>query len=188
MLSRLLTGADRPFVAVLGGAKVGDKLGVIDALLDRCDTVLIGGAMAFTFLLAQGISVGDSLVQPEMVDDCRRLLETGRVRIPTDFVIAQDIAADADTRVVAADAIPDGWKGLDIGPATRRRATPASIAAAATVLWNGPMGMFELAPFAAGTRQVAECGRGIVRLHRGRWGRQRRGHPGVRPRRPASTT
>jgi phosphoglycerate kinase len=156
VLSRLLGGEERPFVAVLGGAKVGDKLGVIDALLDRCDTVLIGGAMAFTFLLAQGMTVGDSLVQPEMVDDCRRLLETGRVHVPTDFVIAPDASADAETRVVGAAEIPDGWKGLDVGPATAD-AYAAEVAKAKTVLWNGPMGMFELAPFAAGTRSVADA-------------------------------
>jgi phosphoglycerate kinase len=156
VLSRLLHDAEHPFVAVLGGAKVGDKLGVIDALLDRCDTVLIGGAMAFTFLLAQGIGVGDSLVQPEMVEECRRLLATGRVRIPTDFVIAVDAKADADTRVVPASAIPEGWKGLDVGPATAE-AYATELGSAATVLWNGPMGMFELAPFAAGTRRVAEA-------------------------------
>jgi phosphoglycerate kinase len=143
-------------VAVLGGAKVADKLGVIDALLERCDTILIGGAMAFTFLLAQGISVGDSLVQPEMVDECARLLATGRVQIPTDFVIARDVSADAATRVVAADAIPDGWKGLDVGPDTAA-AYAQVVIDAKTVLWNGPMGMFELAPFAAGTRRVAEA-------------------------------
>jgi phosphoglycerate kinase len=156
VLSRLLEGAAKPFVAVLGGAKVGDKLGVIDALLDRCDTVLIGGAMAFTFLLAQGIAVGDSLVQPEMVDECRRLLATGRVQIPTDFVIARDVSADAETRMVGAGAIPAGWKGLDVGPETA--GTYADVVTnAKTVLWNGPMGMFELAPFAAGTRTVAEA-------------------------------
>ena len=156
VLSRLLDGAARPFVAVLGGAKVGDKLGVIDALLDRCDTVLIGGAMAFTFLFARDVTVGDSLVQPEMVDECRRLLATGRVQIPTDFVIARDVSADAETRNVGAGAIPDGWKGLDVGPETA--GTYADVVTAAkTVLWNGPMGMFELAPFAAGTRTVAEA-------------------------------
>jgi len=143
-------------VAVLGGAKVGDKLGVIEALLARCDTVLVGGAMAFTFLLAQGSSVGDSLVEPHMVDDCTRLLATGRVRIPVDFVIAREASADAETRVVAAGAIPDGWKGLDVGPATAAEYARV-IADAATVLWNGPMGMFELEPFAAGTRSVAEA-------------------------------
>jgi phosphoglycerate kinase len=141
---------------VLGGAKVGDKLGVIDALLDRCDRVLIGGAMAFTFLIAQRTRVGDSLVQPELVEECSRLLATDRVEIPTDFVIAQDISPDAETRTVGRTSIPDGWKGLDIGPETA--GTYADIVAEAkTVLWNGPMGMFELAPFAAGTRTVAEA-------------------------------
>jgi phosphoglycerate kinase len=157
VLSQLLADdVGRPFVAVLGGAKVSDKLGVIEALLDRCDQVLIGGAMAFTFLLAMGTSVGDSLVQPEQVDECRRLLETGRVAIPTDFVIARDVSADAETRTVNRVSIPDGWKGLDVGPETA--GTYADIVTEAkTVLWNGPMGMFELAPFAAGTRTVAEA-------------------------------
>ncbi len=154
VLSRLLGGAARPFVAVLGGAKVGDKLAVIDALLDRCDTVLVGGAMAFTFLLAQGHPVGDSLVQPEMVDECRRLLDTGRVRIPVDVVVAREPTDDAETQVVAADAMPDGWRGLDVGPTTADGYAD-EIARSATVLWNGPMGMFELAPFAAGTHRVA---------------------------------
>ena len=149
MLSRLLDGAKRPFIAVTGGAKVGQKLGVINALLDRCDNVLVGGAMAFTFLLAQGKSVGDSLVEPDLVDECRRLLDTGRVRIPVDIVIAREATADAETRIVPAGAIPNGWKGLDIGPETAAIFSD-ELAAAATVLWNGPMGMFEVAPFAAG--------------------------------------
>jgi phosphoglycerate kinase len=157
VLSKLLADdVGRPFVAVLGGAKVSDKLGVIDALLDRCDRVLIGGAMAFTFLLAMRTPVGDSLVQPEMVEECARLLATDRVEIPTDFVIAQDVSATAETRTVNRVSIPDGWKGLDIGPETA--GTYADIVTdAKTVLWNGPMGMFELAPFVAGTRTVAEA-------------------------------
>jgi phosphoglycerate kinase len=156
VLSGLLGEPKRPFVGVLGGAKVGDKLGVIEALLDRCNAVLVGGAMAFTFLLAQGKSVGDSLVQPDMVDECRRVLATGRVKIPVDIVIARDATADAETRIVPAGAIPDGWKGLDIGPETAAIYAD-ELAAAATVLWNGPMGMFEVAPFAMGTRAVAEA-------------------------------
>jgi phosphoglycerate kinase len=112
--------------------------------------------MAFTFLLAMRTRVGDSLVQPEMVDECARLLETGRVEIPTDFVIAKDVSADAETRTVNRVSIPDGWKGLDVGPETA--GTYADIVTEAkTVLWNGPMGMFELAPFAAGTRTVADA-------------------------------
>jgi phosphoglycerate kinase len=161
VLSRLLDGAARPFVAVLGGAKVSDKLGVIDALLARCDTILVGGAMAFTFLVAQGHGIGDSLVEPDMVDECGRLLATGRVQVPTDVVIARDIAEDAETKIVAADGIPSGpdsggWKGLDVGPETAE-AFAAVVTGAATVLWNGPMGVFEVAPFAAGTRRVAEA-------------------------------
>jgi phosphoglycerate kinase len=156
VLSGLLDEPKRPFVGVLGGAKVGDKLGVIEALLDRCNAVLVGGAMAFTFLLAQGKRVGDSLVQPDMVDECRRVLASGRVKIPVDIVIARDATVDAETRIVPAGAIPDGWKGLDIGPETAAIYAD-ELAAAATVLWNGPMGMFEVAPFAMGTRAVAEA-------------------------------
>ena len=156
VLSRLLASPRRPFVAVLGGAKVSDKLGVINSLLERCDTILVGGAMAFTFLAAQGGSIGDSLVEPEQIDECKRLLATGRVRLPTDVVIARDIAEDAETKIVAAGSIPDGWKGLDIGPEAAGLFAD-EVAAASTVLWNGPMGVFEVAPFAAGTRTVAEA-------------------------------
>jgi phosphoglycerate kinase len=155
-LSRLLEPGEHPFVAVLGGAKVSDKLGVIDALLERCDAILVGGAMMFTFLVAQGHAVGESLVEPDMVEECRRLLETGRVQVPTDVVVADEVADDAETRVVAADAMPAGRKGLDIGPETAD-AFAAEIGDAALVLWNGPMGVFEVAPFAAGTRAVADA-------------------------------
>jgi phosphoglycerate kinase len=155
-LGRLLDEPARPFVAILGGAKVSDKLGVIDALLARCDALLIGGAMAFTFLAAQGYAVGDSLVEPDRVDHCRELLASGRIRVPTDVVAASEMTETAETRHVGAQSIPDGWKGLDIGPETA--ATYADeIGGAATVLWNGPMGVFEMAPFAAGTRTVAEA-------------------------------
>jgi len=155
-LSRLLEAGEHPFVAVLGGAKVSDKLGVIEALLGRCDAILVGGAMMFTFFLAQGHSVGVSLVEPEMVDDCRRLLESGRVHIPTDVVVAEEITDDAEARVVRADAMPADAKGLDIGPETAE-AFSAEIGAAALLLWNGPMGVFEMTPFAAGTRAVADA-------------------------------
>ena len=156
VLTRLLEDPARPFVAVLGGAKVSDKLGVIEALLKRCDTILVGGAMAFTFIVAVGGEIGDSLVETDRVEECRRLLDTGRVRIPTDVVVAQEMAADAETQVVAASAIPARWKGLDIGPETAA-AFVAEVQGAATVLWNGPMGVFEMAPFAEGTRRVAEA-------------------------------
>jgi phosphoglycerate kinase len=156
VLSGLLGEPRQPFVAVLGGAKVSDKLGVIRALLDKCETILIGGAMAFTFLTAQGQEVGDSLVEPDWVEECRGLLETGRIKVPVDVVIARDMTATAETRIVGAGGIPSGWKGLDIGPESASIFADA-IAGAANVLWNGPMGVFELEPFAAGTRTVAEA-------------------------------
>jgi len=156
VLSALLGEPKQPFVAVLGGAKVSDKLGVIGALLDKCETILIGGAMAFTFLAAQGYDVGDSLLEPEWVADCRALLATGRVKVPVDIVIAQEIAADAATQIVGAARIPDGWKGLDIGPETASIFAD-TIADAANVLWNGPMGVFEIEPFSHGTVTVAEA-------------------------------
>jgi phosphoglycerate kinase len=155
-LSRLLDAGEHPFAVVLGGAKVSDKLGVIDALLERCDVILVGGAMMFTFLLAQGHSVGDSLVEPEMVEECRRLLDTGRVRVPTDVIVARDATDDADASVVAVDAMPADQKGLDIGPETGT-AFASEVERAALLLWNGPMGVFEVAPFASGTRAIAEA-------------------------------
>jgi phosphoglycerate kinase len=156
VLSGLLDRPKHPFVVVLGGVKVSDKLGLIDALLEHCDQILIGGAMAFTFLVAQGGHVGDSLVETHQVEHCRKLLATGKILIPTDVVAAEDISPTANARHVGAKSIPDGWKGVDIGPETA--GTYADVlAGAATVLWNGPMGIFEMAPFAAGTRTVAEA-------------------------------
>jgi phosphoglycerate kinase len=152
----LLGDPKRPFVTVLGGVKVSDKLGVIDAIMQRCDRLLIGGAMAFTFLVAQGASVGDSLVEADHVDHCRELLASGKIELPTDVVVAADMTADAQTRHVRATSIPAGMKGFDIGPETAGTYAEV-IADAATVLWNGPMGVFELEPFAAGTRTVAEA-------------------------------
>jgi phosphoglycerate kinase len=154
VLSAMLDAPKHPFVAVLGGAKVSDKLGVIDALLERCDTILVGGAMAFTFLAAQGHGIGGSLVEPDRIDDCRRLLDTGRVQVPVDVVIAQEITETAPTRIVGAAGIGDAWLGLDVGPETAAIFSDA-IAEARMVLWNGPMGVFELAPFASGTKAIA---------------------------------
>ncbi|HYT38557.1 MAG TPA: phosphoglycerate kinase [Acidimicrobiia bacterium] len=155
-LGRLLEAPDRPFVSLLGGSKVSDKIGVIDALLDRCDLLLVGGAMASTFLAAQGFAVGDSLVELDQVEQCRARLDTGRVSVPTDAVIAKEMSADALSAVVTAEDVPDGWKILDIGPATAT-GYAAEVARAGTVFWNGPMGVFELEPFAAGTRAMAEA-------------------------------
>ncbi len=156
VLGGLLDAPEHPFVAILGGSKVSDKLGVIDALLTKCDTILVGGAMAFTFLAAQGYPIGDSLLEVDRIEDCRRLLATGRVEVPVDVVIAREIAADAEVRIVAAPSIPEGWKGLDVGPETAAHFADR-IAPARTVLWNGPMGVFEVPPFASGTRAVAEA-------------------------------
>jgi phosphoglycerate kinase len=142
-------------VVVLGGSKVSDKLAVIEALLPSVDRLLVGGGMCFTFLAAQGHSVGDSLLESEQVDTCRQLLESGKIVLPSDVVVADDFSAEANTRTVGAEAIPDGWKGLDIGPASVA-AFAEVLAGAKTVFWNGPMGVFELAPFAEGTRGVAQ--------------------------------
>ena len=159
---RQLTGeageVARPYVVVLGGSKVSDKLAVIDALLPKVDRLLVGGGMCFTFLKAQGHQVGDSLLEADQVDNCQRLLaEAGdKIVLPSDIVVAAEVSEDAETQVVAAEAIPDGQKGLDIGPDSVELFGQA-LADANTVFWNGPMGVFEVAPFAAGTRGVAEA-------------------------------
>ena len=160
-LSRLLEDPERPFVAVLGGSKVSDKLEVLDNLLGRVDSLVVGGGMCFTFLAAQGHEIGDSLFEAEQVEAVRRLLETAKgqgkpVLLPTDVVVAREVSEDAEARTVAADGIEAGWKGLDIGPASAM-AFAGAVADARTVFWNGPMGVFELAPFAAGTKTVAEA-------------------------------
>ncbi len=156
---RALTGSpDRPYLVVLGGSKVSDKLGVISALLPSVDRLLIGGGMCFTFLAAQGHEVGDSLLEKEMIDTCRGLLEKAgdKIELPVDVVVATEVSSSAETRVVPADQLESGWKGLDIGPDSAKRFT-AALSGASTVFWNGPMGVFELAPFAAGTRAIAEA-------------------------------
>jgi phosphoglycerate kinase len=161
-LRRLTEAPDRPYAVVLGGSKVSDKLAVIEALLPKVDTLLVGGGMCFTFLAAQGHPVGASLLEPDMVDVCARLLKAagGTIQLPRDLIVADEFAAHANTRTVAAGDIPDGWMGLDIGPDTVRDFA-AALAGAATVFWNGPMGVFEFAPFAAGTRAVAETIAGL---------------------------
>jgi phosphoglycerate kinase len=161
VLSKLLGEPTRPFVAILGGAKVSDKLGVIDALVERVDALLIGGAMAFTFLAAQGAGTGDSLVEEDRLDDVRRSLKRADERgvpiiLPEDIVAAAEVAVDARTETVPGDRIPKGMKGLDIGPRTVEEFARV-LATARTVFWNGPMGVFELEPFASGTRGVAKA-------------------------------
>jgi phosphoglycerate kinase len=161
VLSRLLEDPERPFVAVLGGSKVSDKLAVLDNLLGRVDSLVVGGGMCFTFLAAQGREIGDSLFEPDQVEAVRLLLETAAsqgkpVLLPTDVVVAREVSEDAEARTVPADGIEPGWKGLDIGPETAKAFVDA-VADGRTVFWNGPMGVFELAPFAAGTKAVAEA-------------------------------
>src|SRR4051812_25182630 len=156
VLQRLTEDPERPYVVVLGGSKVSDKLKVIESLLPRVDTLLVGGGMCFTFLAAQGHDVGDSLLESDQVDAAKGFLETGKVVLPVDVVVATEVTADAATSTVAADAIPSGQKGLDIGPRSVERFA-SELAGARTVFWNGPMGVFEMPPFAAGTKGVAEA-------------------------------
>jgi phosphoglycerate kinase len=158
-LSKLLGDQERPYLAVLGGAKVSDKLSTIEALVDRVDALLIGGAMAFTFIAAQGGEIGKSLVEPDRFDEVlgarKRAEERGVViQLPDDAVAAPEPALDAPRRTVPASQIPKELMGLDIGPRTAEEFA-ITIAEAKTILWNGPMGVFELEPFSAGTRGVA---------------------------------
>ena len=158
-LTEMLTKPERPFVAILGGSKVSDKFGVIDRLLDCVDTLIIGGGMCFTLLVAKGVSVGDSLVEADWVEPAKAMLTKAldkgvELMLPVDFVIADAIEADAETRIVAREEIPSGQMGLDIGPTTVELFKGA-ISSARTIFWNGPMGVFEMAPFENGTKQVA---------------------------------
>jgi len=160
-LACLFSDPARPFVAVLGGSKVSDKLGVIRKLIEVVDTLLIGGGMAFTFEAARGNATGDSLLEKDWVEPCRELISRAEEQgcqliVPVDYVIADAFAVDAHTRIVTADAIPEGWMGLDIGPQTTA-VYAAILNGAKTVFWNGPMGVFEMPVFAAGTRGVAEA-------------------------------
>jgi phosphoglycerate kinase len=155
VLRRLTGTPERPYTVVLGGSKVSDKLAVIEALLPQVDALLVGGGMCFTFLAAQGYGVGESLLEADQIGTCRTLLESGKIVLPTDVVVADAFAADAERQTVSADAIPDGWLGLDIGPDSVA-AFAEVLGRAKTIFWNGPMGVFEMAPFAEGTRGVAQ--------------------------------
>ncbi|MCE0762966.1 phosphoglycerate kinase [Pseudonocardia kujensis] len=156
VLQKLTGDPERPYAVVLGGSKVSDKLAVIEALLPKVDSLLVGGGMCFTFLAAQGYGVGSSLLESDQIDTSRKLLESGKIVLPTDVVVADRFAADAATKTVPVDAIEDGWMGLDIGPESVREFASV-LAGARTVFWNGPMGVFEMAPFAEGTRGVAQA-------------------------------
>ncbi|MBC7264635.1 MAG: phosphoglycerate kinase [Chloroflexi bacterium] len=155
-LGKALATPERPFVAILGGAKVSDKIAVIENLLGKVDRLLIGGGMANTFLKAQGCQVGQSLVEDDRLDVARDLLARGKDKIllPTDVVIADRFAADATYRTVLADRVPTDWRIMDIGPETIKRFETA-LKGAKTVVWNGPMGVFEFPAFATGTVAIA---------------------------------
>jgi phosphoglycerate kinase len=160
-LTRVVESPARPLIVVLGGAKVSDKVGVIDRFLEVADGILIGGAMCFSFFRAQGIATGDSLVEEDGVKLAEEALEQAarsdcKLSLPTDLVLGRKFDADTETRLAEGVVVPDGWMGLDIGPATAA-AYAEKVTAAGTVLWNGPMGAFELEPFAGGTRAVAEA-------------------------------
>ena len=160
-MGKALDDPKRPFVAILGGAKVSDKIGVINNLLDKVDTLIIGGGMAYTFLKAKGCEIGDSICEEDKLDLAKELMAKAEkngvaLLLPVDNVVADAFSADAATKVVGSEAIPTGWQGLDIGPKTRELFAKA-IAGAGTVVWNGPMGVFELKPFAEGTCAVAKA-------------------------------
>jgi phosphoglycerate kinase len=164
-LTEVVAHPDRPLVAVIGGAKVADKIGVLDRFAEIADVILIGGAMCFSFLAAAGHEIGDSLCEDEDVEHASRLLagagksnghRSARLELPSDLVIAEQLSADAPHRVLDGVEVPAGWMGLDIGPATSARYAEV-IAGAGTVFWNGPMGAFEIEPFQAGTRAVAQA-------------------------------
>ncbi|MBQ1033786.1 phosphoglycerate kinase [Micromonospora parva] len=158
VLSKLTGEPERPYVVVLGGSKVSDKLAVIEALLPTVDRLLIGGGMCFTFLKAQGLEVGTSLLEKDMVETCRNLLERsgGKIMLPVDVVVADAFAPDAAHDTVRVDGIPSHRLGLDVGPETVAGFS-AALSQAKTIFWNGPMGVFEMPAFAAGTRGVAEA-------------------------------
>ena len=162
-LGKALENPERPFVAILGGAKVSDKIGVIENLIEKVDTLIIGGGMAYTFFVSQGYTVGESLLEEDKVELAKGLMEKAEAKgvtflLPVDNVIADDFNNDANRKVVKSSAIPDGWEGLDIGPETRSLFAK-EIEGAKTIVWNGPMGVFEMSAFMAGTCAVA---RGIA--------------------------
>ena len=160
-LAETLRRPQRPFTAVLGGAKISGKIELIEHLLDRVDALLIGGGMAYTFFKAMGLEIGDSLLEEDRLDTARQLLtrvEKGGLdlQLPTDCLVADRFAADAQVQVVARDAIPRGWQGMDIGPQTRQRYAD-QIARGGTIVWNGPLGVCEMVPFVQGTQQIAQA-------------------------------
>ena len=166
VFSKVLSDPDRPYVVVLGGSKVSDKLGVIENLIKTVDRLVVGGGMCFTFLAAAGHKIGSSLLETDQISVVADLVNRARsagveIVIPLDVVVADKFAADAQTKVVSADQIPDGWMGLDIGPKTIELFT-AALSDAKTIIWNGPMGVFEMPAFANGTKAIATA---ITKVH-----------------------
>lgn len=161
VMGKALSNPARPFVAILGGAKVSDKIGVISNLIEKCDTILIGGAMAYTFIKATGGRVGSSRFEEDKVDLAKSLIEKARdagvtLLVPSDNIVADKFDASANTKIVPSNEMEDGWMGMDIGPQTIKTFSDA-IKKAKTVVWNGPMGVFEMEPFAGGTKAVAKA-------------------------------
>jgi 3-phosphoglycerate kinase len=161
VMGKALSAPERPFVAILGGAKVKDKVGVISNLIEKVDSLIVGGGMAYTFLKAKGFEIGKSIVDTEKLDLAKELMEKAKSKgvkflLPIDVVVADRFAEDADIKVVEVSEIPQDWQALDIGPKTREEFS-REIAKAKTVVWNGPMGVFEMKPFAEGTRSVAKA-------------------------------
>ena len=160
-LGKALSNPERPFVAVLGGAKVSDKIEVVENLMRVADAMLIGGGMAYTFLKSQGLPIGNSLVEADKLDLARKLIEEAKQRnfrllLPTDHVLGSELKADTKTQTTSVNATPDGWMGLDIGPETVTKFS-AELARAKTIVWNGPMGVFEMPAFAKGTLEIARA-------------------------------
>ncbi len=156
--NKVASAPERPYAVILGGAKVSDKLGVIEALATKADKLIIGGGMCYTFLAAKGINVQKSLLQEEQINKCKGLLEAyaDKIVLPVDLVAAAEFASDAENKIVAIDEIPEGWMSLDVGPKTVEKFAEV-LATSKTVFWNGPMGVFEFENFSAGTRGVAEA-------------------------------
>lgn len=160
-LDEALKNPQRPFIAILGGKKISGKIEVIEHLLDKVDVLLIGGGMSYTFFKAMGLQIGDSLLEEDRLDTAKNILAEAETKgvellLPIDCVVADNFAPDAQTQVVARDAMPEGWEGMDIGPETRKLYAD-KVAGGGTVVWNGPLGVFEMQPFAQGTLQVAEA-------------------------------
>merc|ERR1712087_548024 len=159
-LDGAVTAGEKPMAAIVGGSKVSTKITVLEALLDKCEVIIIGGGMVFTFLKAKGLGVGSSLVEDDFVETAKEVMAKAEklgktILLPSDIVIADNFAADANTKIVAADAIPEGWMGLDNGPETTK-AQKEALSTAKTVIMNGPMGVFEMEKFAAGTFDLVE--------------------------------